>query len=400
MRHQLKVLLVGRPGQAVAQVSALLDHHRQLSVTADPVSDGEAPCLSELKDPWDAVVLVVGEDWRKLLAECFRNDAPASKPLLVVGPAPDMELLRTTMRLGGRDFFPLPVGADDLVAALDRLAREENERHGNLSARVTTFMNAKGGSGASFCAANYAHIMAKARGRRTVLLDFDLQFGNITTYFNMRSLNGLVQALDMVDTLDTAALPGYVQPHESGLNLLSSAAEDIVLSDDINEGRISKLFMVLDQAYKELVIDLPRHIDRGTVGVLDRSDLVMLVVQQTVAHLQELKRVLLLLNGPLGIATDRLVVVINRFQKQGEVTRADFAGALPGMRIETLPNDYQNVTQSVNLGIPLLDLAPRAPLCLALEALVGSMTTEVPLPDQAQEPQRRDPWGWLSGLRR
>jgi pilus assembly protein CpaE len=261
-------------------------------------------------------------------------------------------------------------------------------------------MNAKGGSGASFCAANYAHIMAKARGRRTVLLDFDLQFGNITTYFNMRSLNGLVQALDMVDTLDTAALPGYVQPHESGLNLLSSAAEDIVLSDDINEGRISKLFMVLDQAYKELVIDLPRHIDRGTVGVLDRSDLVMLVVQQTVAHLQELKRVLLLLNGPLGIATDRLVVVINRFQKQGEVTRADFAGALPGMRIETLPNDYQNVTQSVNLGIPLLDLAPRAPLCLALEALVGSMTTEVPLPDQAQEPQRRDPWGWLSGLRR
>ncbi|WP_295450291.1 AAA family ATPase [uncultured Thiodictyon sp.] len=396
MRHQLKVLLVGRPGPTLSQLEGLLSYHRQLQVTVSPVVDGAAPSLTDLKDPCDVILLLVEEDWQSLLAACFKRDAPASKPLLVVGPAGDMALMRTTMRLGGRDYFSLPVGAEDLVAALDRLAKEEHEHHGNLSARVTTFMNAKGGSGASFCAANYAHILASARSRSTVLLDFDLQFGNLPTYFNLQSRNGLVQALDQVDTLDAAALPGYTQVHSSGLHLLASATEDVVLPEDINEGRVGKLFAVLDKTYQELVIDLPRHIDRATVAVLDRSDMVILVVQQLVTHLQEVKRVASLLGGPLGIAADRLIVLINRFHKQGEVTLEDFVGALPGLRIETLPNDYANVSKSVNLGTPLLELAPRSPLCTALQDLVDSLMTGQPVPDR----RPRDPWAWLSGGRR
>jgi pilus assembly protein CpaE len=107
-------------------------------VTTRPVGGGHAHMLSDLQDPCDAIVLVVGQDWRSTLEDCFRRDATASKPLLVVGPPGDMELLRMAMRVGGRDFFSLPVGAADLIPALDRVAKEEHERHGGLSARVTT----------------------------------------------------------------------------------------------------------------------------------------------------------------------------------------------------------------------------------------------------------------------
>lgn len=271
MRHPLRVLLVGPRSQPLSQVEALLGEHRQMLVNTRPMGNGDAPLLSDLQEPCDAIVLVVGDEWRRTMEACFRRDATASKPLLVVGPPGDMELLRMAMRVGGRDFFSLPVGADDLIPALDRLAKEEHERRGALSARITAFMNAKGGSGASFCAANYAHILVKLLGRRTVLLDFELQFGSLPTYFNLQSRNGLIRALELVDSLDATALQGYTQQHPSGLYLLAAAAEGLVLPEDVHEDRVAKLFAVLDEAYEELVIDLPRRIDRPTAAVLDRS---------------------------------------------------------------------------------------------------------------------------------
>jgi pilus assembly protein CpaE len=393
MRHALRILLVGRPGLPLSQVDALLAEHRQLNVTTQLVSANQTGFLSDPQEHSDAIVLVLAEDWHGTLTACFRRDAPALKPLLVVGPTGDTELMRMAMRVGGRDFFSLPVGADDLIPALDRLAKEEHERHGGLSARVTTFMNAKGGSGASFCAANYAHILAKTQGRRTILLDFELQFGSLSTYFNLQSRNGLIRALELVDSLDVTALQGYTQQHPSGLYLLAAAAEGLVLPEDIHEDRVGKLFGVLDDAFEELVVDLPRRIDRARAAVLERSDLVILVVQQTVAHLQEIKRLASLLGGELGIAPDRLIVVVNRFQKRGEITLKDIAGALPGLRIETLPNDYQSVSQSVNLGVPLLDYDPRSSLCKSLTGLVQLLTTTARAP---AAPRQGGPWAWLA----
>lgn len=377
-------------------MEALLGEHRQMLVSTRAVGNGHAHLLSDIQEPCDAIVLVVGEDWRSTFEACFRREAPATKPLLVVGPAGDMELLRMAMRVGGRDFFALPVSAEDLIPALDRVAKEEHERHGGLSARVTTFMNAKGGSGASFCAANFAHILAKSKSRRTILLDFELQFGSLPTYFNLQSRNGLVRALELVDSLDVTALQGYTQQHPSGLYLLAAAAEGLVLPEDVHEERIAKLFSVLDEAYEELVVDLPRRIDRASAAVLDRSDLVMLVVQQTVAHLGEVKRLTSLLSNELSIPGDRLVVIINRFLRRGEVKLQDFRDALPGLRIETLPNDYRSVSDSINLGVPLLEHEPRSALSRALMALVDSTTARGAGPVA----HRRSPWSWLPGSTR
>ncbi|MBK1719245.1 AAA family ATPase [Thiocystis violacea] len=396
MRHPLRILLVGRPGVPLSEVEHLLADHRQILMTLKPVvGNGQAHFLSDLQERCDAIVLVLDRDWRATLEVCFRRDAPATKPLLVVGPPEDMELMRMAMRVGGRDFFPLPVGANDLVPALDRLAKEEHERHGGLSARVTTFMNAKGGSGASFCAANFAHILAARHRRRSVLLDFELQFGSLCTYFNLQSRNGLIRALELVDSLDVTALQGYTQQHPSGLYLMAAAAEGLVLPEDVHEERVAKLFAVLDEAYEELVIDLPRRLDRANAAVLDRSDLVILTVQQTVAHLQDIKRLSTFLTGDLGIPLDRLIVVVNRYQRRAEVTLSDFGDALTGLRIETLPNDYQGVSQSINLGIPLLDQAPRSPLSRALLGLVESLVSPRERPIQPQ----RGPVAWLSRAR-
>jgi pilus assembly protein CpaE len=97
----------------------------------------------------------------------------------------------------------------------------------------------------------------------------------------------------------------------------------------------------------------------------------------------------------LGIARDRLVVIINRYQRRGEVTLQDFRDALPGLRIDTLPNDYRSVFDSINLGVPLLEHEPRSALAKSLSELVESTIAS----NLSAVPRRRGPWSWLPGTR-
>jgi pilus assembly protein CpaE len=226
---------------------------------------------------------------------------------------------------------------------------------------------------------------------KTVLLDFDIQFGGLPIYLNMSPGEGLIKALEVADTLDSAALPGYVQVHGSGLHLLSSAMRDLVLPDDIAVERIAHLLDILDATYQEIVIDLPRRIDRPTAAILERLDQVVVVTQQSVTHLQDTKRLLTILKDHLDITEDRLLIVLNRFSRKSEVQREDFSNAFPGVAIETVPSDYAQVSTSVNLGVPVVNGAARSKLAKATTNLSRRL-----LPSEEQPPQRASGMlGWL-----
>jgi pilus assembly protein CpaE len=302
-----------------------------------------------------------------------------------------MELLRFAMQAGARDLLSPPYEAQALTGRLVELAREGQATRMENAARLIAFINAKGGSGASFLAANVAAALAGKRGRKTLLLDFDIQFGGLPIYLNMRPGGGLIKALEFSDTLDSAALPGYVQVHESGLHLFSSAKRELVLPDEIAEERIVHLLDVLDSAYQEVIVDLPRRIDRATAAILERLDQVVVVTQQSVTHMQDTKRLLTILNDQLGISTERVRIVINRFSKKSEVRNEDFANAFPGISIENIPSDYAQVSASINLGVAVVEGAARSVLA---KTILKLSQTLVPEGEKARKPAA-GMLGWL-----
>jgi pilus assembly protein CpaE len=164
--------------------------------------------------------------------------------------------------------------------------------------------------------------------------------------------------------------------HESGLHLFSSAKRELVLPEEIAEERIIHLLDVLDAAYQEIIIDLPRRIDRLTAAILERLDQVVVVAQQSVTHMQDTKRLLTILNEDLGISPDRVQIVINRFSKKSEVRHEDFKNAFPGVNIETVPSDYAQVSASINLGVPVVEGAVRSALAKAILSLSHALVSD------------------------
>jgi pilus assembly protein CpaE len=393
MLHKSNILLLGRSRDAVSGIGGMLEGQRLLSLKTHVYGNGSG-------EPWDnserdamphVLALCLDGNWQNSLPAILEALPARKPPFLVLSPDTDMELLRCAMQAGARDVLSPPYEAANLSARLIELGREGQAAKVEHSARLIAFINAKGGSGASFLAANVAAALAGRRGRKTVLLDFDIQFGGLPIYLNMNPGGGLIKALEFSDTLDNVALPGYVQVHDSGLHLFSSAKRELILPDEIAEERIIHLLDILDAAYQEIVIDLPRHIDHSTATILERLDQVVMVTQQSITHMQDTKRLLTILNDHLGISPERVQIVVNRFSKKAEVRDEDFRKAFPGVTIETIPSDYAQVSASINLGVPVVEGAPRSTLTRAILNLSHAL---IPDTDQTHK-QTSGLLGWL-----
>ncbi|XKH61082.1 AAA family ATPase [Halomonas sediminis] len=390
MRKRLKILLAGRGQEELKALEALLCSQGDIEVSSRLMVNGSVDALQGIDSLPDALVLLVGESqWEAELTALCERPASARPPLMVVGPKGNVELIRLAMRAGARDFFSPPIDDSEIIQFLRELTRDRPVEPGR-AARTTAVINAKGGSGASLVAANLAHRLAHD-GHNTVLVDMDVQFGSLPLYFNLVPEHGLVRALESADSLDALALEAYLKRHESGLALLASSPGDHLGLGEVPESKVEQLLQVLGSANEEVVVDLPRWLNGATACVLERADNVLIVMQQSVAHLHDAQRLRDIIVHELMIPASRISVVVNRFDKRSDIGLAAIGDALPGLTLRTLPNDFKRASQSINVGSPLRDLAPKAPLTRQLKALAEAL--EAPSPS-AEPVRKRSFLGW------
>jgi pilus assembly protein CpaE len=247
---------------------------------------------------------------------------------------------------------------------------------------VIAVINAKGGSGATFLASNLAHIVAAAIGLRVVALDLDVQFGTLPLYLDLNLRRSLLQALNTIDSLDGLALEAYMTSHASGLHVLGPFPSEMVLPEEVQLKQVRKLLSLVEESYDAIFVDLPRQIDRLTSMVMEDAEQVVVVMQQNVTNLRDSKKLFTLLTRELGIPQHKILVVVNRYQPKNLLTLQDIERTLGCDAPVVIPNDFHNVNESVNTGIPLYETAKSATITKALvklaERLSGSTVVKKP----------------------
>src|SRR5690606_11441020 len=109
---------------------------------------------------------------------------------LAVGPTLSPELLLEAMRAGITEYLPKPVTAEALAGALDRLERKlggaAKDGPARQPGRVFAFFSPKGGSGSTTTATNVAIQLHRLTGKRTLLVDLDLELGEIALFLGVQ----------------------------------------------------------------------------------------------------------------------------------------------------------------------------------------------------------------------
>jgi len=306
----------------------------------------------------------------ELLEPLARHYPDASFILLT--RAPQHELLIRAMRVGMREVLQLPLVHRALHEALDRIEIERGVtavREG----KALAFISCKGGSGATFLATNFGYALAALAGRKVLLLDLHGQFGDATLYVSdQKPSMTLSDICSQIGRLDAAFLESCLVHVAPGYGVLA-AADDPALATQMKPEHIDAILRIARQHYDYVLLDVGRQIDALSLRALDQADAIYPVLQLALPDIRDGRRLLDIFRS-LGYPQERTRLIVNRYEKGGKLRLADLEQALGADVLHTVPNDYLSATDSVNQGVPLLQLARSSPVARSLAELVEAVT--------------------------
>jgi len=335
-----------------------------------------------------ALLVVDGADAGELEALGVLAHVHPDLETIVISSEQSPAFLVRAMQMGVREVLPPALNATALQAAVRRVAHKRAPAPAAPQGEVLAFMACKGGSGASFIAANIAHILSTQSERKVALIDLDLQFGNaLLLLSDQRAVNDVAEVARSIGRLDADLLRASMVQVSGNLSVLA-APEDLSQALEVKAAHVEAIIKEARQVFDYVVLDVGRSIDTVSLKALDLATHVLPVLQLSLPQIRDAKRLRALFRS-LEYAPEKIHWVVNRHQKGGEIDLESMEQTLGVKGLTTIPNHFKGVNASVNQGIPIDRLAPGNPVARALGDLARKVA---PLQGSA----RKD--GWLASM--
>ena len=386
MSNKVNIAIVGHSSSGLNSIEEALQEDPEIDITRKLLGDWVVDPFEDLPVTCSVIVLDLGDNWQDILDTVASRVRRKRTPIIVVGSNNDTEMMRLAIRAGARDFQTRPLNYPELISSVHRLANEEylaaNE---SSSAKLAVFLSAKGGAGASAIIASLGHALKRRDGSeraRILLIDLDLQHGNLPIYFDQSSNSRLTQALIAKERVDTTLLDACVIPGASGVDLLASYSDQVFSPWETPQSTISNLLNLVCDRYEYVLVDIPRQIDPITFQAIEMASVVNIVMQQALSDLRYARQILYLLRDQ-GIPNERLRVVLNRFDKKNTMQLRDVMNAFDPVSCTTIPNDYKKMSYATDNAVPLVKKYRQAPVSKSIVSLANEI-----FPLSEEEPRR------------
>jgi len=288
-------------------------------------------------------------------------------------------LLQQAFRAGVRDVLGAPIDTAQLVAAVQRVAESlaastpTGPIAGTLGdgelGRVMTVFSTKGGAGKSVLAVNLAVSLAQKSAKPVVLVDANLQFGDIAVMLKLAPQHTIVDAVSAIDKLDAQLLQSLLSVHESSGVLVLPAPLEPQYADQISAEDVVRIIDILKSFAGHVIVDTHTYLGEVVLGLIENSDDVVLVAGMDIPNIKNVKiglHALRLLNVP----PEKLHLVLNRANSKVKLEVAEVEKTL-GIKAESLVPSDVVVPQSVNKGTPVVLAAPKSGVSKAIDEFAG-----------------------------
>lgn len=271
-----------------------------------------------LRDMTMAVIEVHPDDQRSMARLTRVCEAFPTLPVVAAISDASVALVRALVREGIRDVVSLPLDLDEILQiSLDTLARQQVRipQTGAL-APVLAVTRSISGCGATSIATHLAADLAghEAGGKGTVIVDLDLQFGHVGHYLGTTARGNLNDLLAAGNRLDEELLGSVLGAAGGGLWVIA-APEAIMPLEAVDTDQLLRVIHLLRQRFDHVVLDLPANWTNWTLSAAAGAEVIVLVVELSIASLREARRRLDLF-ASVGIAPHRIAIVVNRAEKR------------------------------------------------------------------------------------
>jgi pilus assembly protein CpaE len=367
--ERIKVLVVEEDAEKRSNILEILSSVEYIQMAGEAETAEEALEVVEGLDPGVIVIgaSVPGDGYK--LAEKIAAAYPWIATILV-----ETELLEETMRkaifAGAKDVLIEPFTPAKLVDSIYRSYQLEKKkqvmqrdktpalRKKPRQGQIVTVFSTKGGVGKTFVSTNLAVALAQHTGDAVVLVDLDLDFGNTALALNIVPRYTIHDVINEIRNLDQDLMESYLIPHRSGIKLLAANTQP-QMAEFINAEHIGLILKVLQSAFDYVVVDMPARFYEPVDPALQEADLLLLITTQDVATIRNIKACLVAL-GSLNYPRHKIKLLLNRAESRSEIKSRDVETTLDQDLFGVLPAEYRLVSSSLNKGIPVVLLYPRA----------------------------------------
>lgn len=307
------------------------------------------------------------------------------------------QVVMAAMRAGARDVISPDIGDAELYTSIGRaLAASERRREvqhfepaelpTEFQSVVASVISPKGGVGRTMLATNLGVELARKYPGQVVLVDLDVQFGDISSVLGLSPVKTLADAANAAaDGVDATQLKTFLTHHPSDLYVLAGT-ESLMEAEGIDPGVMKEVLQMLSEDFRYVVIDNSAAVTDFTLAALEASTDVLLLSSTDVPGVRGLRRVLDALDA-IGMTDQRRHLVINRSTDRYGVT-VEHVEEAAGMPAVTRIPAAKEVAVATNQGIPVVDLQGRNPVFKAIQPLIEALGTT------AEVETKRSMWFW------
>jgi pilus assembly protein CpaE len=368
-----------------------------LSLPLGPLPASPAALFAQLEttpSP-DVVVLDSGADSTPALQLAHRFDQQCPHISIIVVSELGVEIGLEAMRAGVRDILHPHAEVPDIRRVLDDASEAAQARAvepeslnvtiaGSVNrGRLISVVAAKGGVGKTVVATNLAVALARTGHNSTVLVDLDVQFGDVASALNLEPEYCLPDAVHGPASRDPMVLKTFLSLHETGLYVICGARSPAE-ADSVTGHDVSHLLKMLIAEFQYVVVDTAPGLAEHVLAAMDESSDLVLVTGMDVPGVRGLRKELDALTQ-LGMLVDSRHIVLNFADQRGGLSVSDVEATL-GTGVDILLPRSKAALESINQGIPLLQSRRRDPLTKQLQQLAARFTATAQ-PTAAAQPQ-------------
>jgi pilus assembly protein CpaE len=275
----------------------------------------------------------------------------SSTTVMVYAAREDTAMLVRSMRAGAREYLTQPFASGPIEEALVRASvRRPVVRSAKKSVgKLLLFVGAKGGSGVTTIASNFALSLAQESGKNTLLIDLALPLGDAALDLGITAQYSTANALQNFDRLDSNFLSTLLAKHSSGLHVL--AAPDKYTHVEASDDAVSRLMAISRQGFDYVVVDTGARLGLTAKSLFEEATTVYLVTQVSVSELRNSNR-LIVEFFPQN--STKLEIVLNRFAPRSlGIDEDNVTKALTRPAQWKVPGDFVSARRAQNTATPL-----------------------------------------------
>ncbi len=367
---QIRLLLVEDVAQVAQYIRNLLNAQDQVKLL-DVISDGRH-VIDQIREVRPDILMVDALLQGKVngleVAERVRQ---AGFDLPIITLTVPQKPIKIGQGMGVVKVLAMPFSGFDFMNAIQAASAEYKALSPEGLSRTFTIFAPKGGVGKTTIAFNLAVSMGQIEGLKVVLIDGNLQFGDLRALLHVPESAPSVLQLP-TDRISETDLQEVIWRDPSGIDILL-APPRVEMAEMITTRDLDKTLSLLKRIYNIIIVDTPTALNDAVLQFLDASDTIINVVtydSTTIANTRAMGRTY----QEIGYPPEKLRYVVNRSDSAGGMTPAELAEQIGRKPEFEVVSGGRLVVEANNQGIPFVLADPAARISQDIGRMAKALT--------------------------